>query len=231
MNSTPPSDEIMSTRSQCYTEMKVYIQVASKAANNMVAQEDQTYRYLTVEEWRLLLDSSDIKYEYHNGWVVAMAGGSADHSTAAINVLTDLRGALNSGPCRVYNSDMAVRLSPSDYRFPDATVTCDTRDRGQIRELQAPQVIIEVLSPSTEKEDRTIKFALARACPTVQEYLLIATEYQTVEVYRRAQPRWTYQSYGPGDSIDLESLAIQLAVDRIYRLTDVPFPSALQPND
>jgi Uma2 family endonuclease len=188
----------------------------------MVAQDDLMRRQLTVEEWRLLLATSDIKYEYRDGWVVAMAGGSADHSAVAINITADLRSALGGGPCRVHNSDMAVRYSPTEYRFPDATVSCDARDRGRVKEIVAPRLVVEVLSDSTEKDDRTSKFALARACASVQEYVLIATDYQAVEVYRRAEPRWTYQSYGPGESIDLESLGIALTVKQIYALTEVP---------
>ncbi len=190
----------------------------------MAAQRDQTRRY-TVEEWRALLDSSDVKYEYHNGWLVAMAGGSADYATIGGNAYMLLRATLESTPCRAYNSDMAVRLSPSQYRFPDATVTCDEHDRGRVTEIKAPRTIFEVLSDSTEQEDRINKFALYRSCPSVEEYVLIATRYQGVEVYRRAEPRWTHQNYGPGDTIDLESINISLSVDQLYRLTDVPLRS------
>ncbi len=190
----------------------------------MVAQQDQTRRY-TVEEWRKLLESSDIKYEYRHGWVVAIAGGSADHSRIAGNTYRALDEALEHTPCRPYNSDMAVRLSQVEYRFPDVTLTCDERDRGRVRELQSPRVVVAVLSDSTEKEDRTTTFALYRACPSVQEYVMIATEYQAVEVYRRAEPRWTYQSYEPGSTIELESIGVSLSVDRLYRLTDVPLHS------
>src|ERR1051326_2792445 len=150
----------------------------------MVAQEDHTRRRMTVEEWRKLLRVSAVKYEYRNGWVVAMAGGSADHSAIAINTIRTIQDALGDRPCWVYNSDVAVRLSPSEYRFPDATVSCDVRDRPtrDRTEVVAPRVIVEVLSESTEKDDRTIKLASYRACPSVQEYVLIATDYQTVEV-------------------------------------------------
>jgi len=192
----------------------------------MLAQQDPTRRYLTVEEWRELLRTSDVKYEYHHGWVYAMAGGSADHAHIGGNSYWALREALEGKACRPYNSDIAVRLAPGEYRFPDVTVTCDERDRGSVDEIHSPRVVIEVLSDSTEREDRTRKFALYRSCPSVQEYVLIATAWQAVEVYRRAEPRWTYQSYGPGESIELESIGVELPVDRLYRLTDVPLPSA-----
>jgi Uma2 family endonuclease len=182
---------------------------------------------MSVEGWRELLRTSGIKYEYRNGWVVAMAGGSLAHGRIALNAQVLLDAALASASCWVHNSDVAVRLSPTEYRFPDVTVSCDSSDRPtrDRTEVQAPRLIIEVLSDATEKEDRTTKFALYRACPSVQEYVLVATEYQAVEVYHRGQPRWTYQSYGPGESIELESLELRLPVDQLYRLTDVPLAS------
>lgn len=187
----------------------------------MVARQDRTRRY-TVEEWRTLLESGDTKYEYRHGWVVAMAGGSADHAQIAVNAVVALSSALEGTPCRAYNSDLAVRFSPTEYRFPDVTVTCDERDRGRVKEIHSPRIIVEVLSDSTEQEDRTDKLALYAACPSVQEYVLIATASQSVEVYRRAEPRWTYQGYRPGSAIELESIDVTLSVDALYRLTDVP---------
>src|SRR5262249_39355035 len=152
------------------------------------------------------------------------AGGSLDHSTVAINTIRELQDALGEHPCRVYNSDAAVRLSPTEYRFPDATVTCDDRDRGRVTEVQAPRVVVEVLSDSTEKEDRTTKFALCRACPSVQEYVLIATEYQGVEVYHRSGEVWIYQNHGPEGSVELASINVHIPVARLYRRTNVPLP-------
>ncbi len=135
---------------------------------------------MSVEAWRELERTShDRKHEYINGQVYAMAGGSLDHSQTSINVVLVLRGALGRGPCRVYNSDAAARLSPTRYTYPDATVTCDERDRGGVIEIQAPRVIVVVLSPdSTEGYDRGRKFGYYRACPTVQEYVLVATDHR-----------------------------------------------------
>jgi Uma2 family endonuclease len=194
----------------------------------MVAQEDQTRRHLSVEEWRELLRTSGVKYEYSNGWVYAMAGGSLAHATITLNVQLLLRVALAGGSCWVHTSDAAVRLSPSEYRFPDATVSCDPGDRPTRgnTEVLSPRLIMEVLSDSTEKEDRTTKFALYRACPSVKEYVLVVTEQQSVEVYRRGEAYWTLQWYGPGEDMVLDSIDVQLAVDQLYQLTDVPLPGA-----
>jgi Uma2 family endonuclease len=83
---------------------------------------------------------------------------------------------------------------------------------------------VEVLSDSTEREDRIEKFALYRACSTVEEYVVIATKYQAVEVYRRAPGDWTVHIYGPGELVELRSVAVQLPVSDLYRLSEVPAP-------
>lgn len=131
-----------------------------KGVEFMVAA-DEPHR-IEVEEWRDLLRRSDVKYEYSDDWVYAMAGGSAGHSTIALNLTHDLFDALGDSPCRVYNSDMAVRLSPTEYRFPDASVTGDARDNGSVTEIAFPRLLVEVLSDSTEREDRITKARLYR---------------------------------------------------------------------
>lgn len=186
----------------------------------MVAEKRPTP--MTVDEWRTLLDSGDIKYEYSDGRVHAMSGGTADHATIAINLIRDLVAALDDGPCRVYNSDMAVRLSPTEYRFPDASVSCDTRDRGSVTEVAFPRLLVEVLLDSTEVVDRTVKARLFRACPTVEEHLFITTRFQAVEAYRRAGELWTAEVYLPGDTITLHSVEATLTVDALYQRTETP---------
>jgi Uma2 family endonuclease len=177
---------------------------------------------MSVDEWRELVRTSETRYEYQDGWVYAMAGGTADHARIAQNAIRSLEDALGERPCRVYSADLAVRLSPTAYRFPDVSVTCDEQDRGSVTEVQTPRVLLEVLSESTERIDRGTKLALYRACPSVQTYLLVATDAQGVEVYRRATPHWTYERYGPGEVCEIESIGVQLAVDGLYRRTEVP---------
>lgn len=179
-------------------------------------------RRMSVAEWRDLLRRSSVKYEYSDGWVYAMPGGTANHSRIAVNLTHDLDDALGDGPCGVYNSDMAVRLSPTEYRFPDVSVTCDEHDQGDITEIASPRVLVEVLSDATEREDRTAKVHLYRACPTVEEYAFIITRYRAVEVYRRAGDAWTAEVYVPGETAALNSIDVRLVVDALYRRTDVP---------
>ena len=187
----------------------------------MVAQRE--LQHMTVDEWRELERTShDIKHEYIDGRVYAMSEGSLAHGRIGSNTVRTLEDALAtaSKPCDVYNSDVAARLSPRRYTYPDASVTGDERDRSSPdkTDVQAPCVIVEVLSDSTEAYDRGRKFGLYRACPTVQEYVLVATKYQAVEVYRRTRQGWAiYQSYGPGDEIELTSLGVRFPLAALYK--------------
>ena len=193
---------------------------------SMVAQREP--RRMTVDEWlELERTSHDIKHEYIDGWVYAMSGGSLAHGRIGSNTVRALEDALATAgsPCDVYNSDVAVRLSARRYTYPDASVTCDERDRSapDKTEVQVPCVIVEVLSDSTEAYDRGRKFGLYRACPSVQEYVLIATKYQAVEVFRRTSQGWAiYQSYGQGDEIELTSLGVRFPLAALYRNAGVP---------
>src|SRR5258708_40272607 len=122
-----------------------------------------------------------------------------------------LQDALEGRPCWVYNGDGAPRLSPRCYTFPDASVTCDLRDRGRVTEVQSPRLIVEMLSDTTEAYDRGDKFSYYRACPSVQEYVLIATKRQAVQVYRLTARGWpTYQAYAPDDMAQLATPDYQL---------------------
>jgi Uma2 family endonuclease len=200
--------------------------IFGKGGSIMVAQPSHSLpRYVTVAEWRELQRSSDnVKYEYLDGQIYAMAGGTLDHGRIGINVCSILTDKLEErgSPCRVYNSDVAVRLSPRHYTLPDATVTCDERDRGRVLEIQSPRVIVEVLSDSTEVRDRGEKFRRSRAHPAVQEYVLVSTKYQLVELYRRSPEGWVLSVYAPGDTVELVSLDISFPLAALYKYTDVP---------
>jgi Uma2 family endonuclease len=190
----------------------------------MVAQRMPQPQYMTVDEWRELELQSEVKHEYIDGQVYAIAGGTLAHSFIAVNALTRLNRALEEGPCRVYTSDAACRLSPTRYTYPDVVVTCDECDRPttEEREIQSPRVVIEISSESTERYDRGRKFGYYRACPSVQEYVLISTEYQIVEVFRRTPKVWEYQAYGPRDEVELTSINVCFPVATLYKQTNVP---------
>lgn len=182
----------------------------------MVAQPHRLS--MSVEDY-LTLDRSSLeaRYEYIDGYAYLMSGGTANHSAISINVTSLLRSLLRGSPCRVYNSDLRVRLSEMRYVYPDASVSCDERDRGQIDIVYSPSLVVEVLSPSTEAYDRGRKFGYYRSCPTIQEYVLVDTQQQLVEVYRRARENlWTLHAFDQGERVYLASLDISFLVDDLY---------------
>ncbi len=129
---------------------------------------------MSVEEY-LALDrnSTETRYEYIDGHVTMMAGGTLDHATISLNMASTLRGLLRGSSCRVFALDARVRLSATRYVLPDVTVSCDGRDQGRIDVIQYPHLIVEVLSPSTEDYNRGRKFTYYRECPTIQEYVMV----------------------------------------------------------
>ena len=190
----------------------------------MVAEGAYTAR-VTVDEWRALERISDVKHEYKDGHLYAMAGGSQTHSRIAVNAIAALDAALGDGPCMVYNSDMATRIFERRYTYPDVVVAYEgsgiaSREKT---ELEAPRVVFEVLSDGTERKDRGSKWDDYRRCASLQEYVLVGAEYRRVEVYRRTeQGRGLFQIYGPGDLMEPSSIGVRLPVAALYRRTDVP---------
>lgn len=172
---------------------------------------------MTVEEYFHLEESdSENRYEYVDGQVYMMAGGTFDHSTISGNIYSILWGLLRGKPCRVYNSDIKVQISHKRYFHPDITVTCDPRDRGTGDLLQSPRVIFEVLSPGTEITDRTWKLQNYLALPTMEEYILVNTRSLKMESYRKENGRWIYDIMKAHESVTLSSLGVQFPLRDAY---------------
>ncbi len=179
---------------------------------------------MSVEEY-LALDrnSTETRYEYIDGHVTMMAGGTLDHATISLNIASTLLGLLRGSSCRVFSSDARVRLSATRYVIPDVTVSCDGRDRGRVDVIQYPHLVVEVLSPSTEDYNRGRKFMYYRECPTIQEYVMVNTEYQAVEVCRRARnDLWSFHVFRSGDDVELASLGVRFPIAAVYE--DVTLP-------
>lgn len=173
---------------------------------------------ITVEEY-LDLDKGEIKHEYVNGAVHAMAGGTLEHSAIAVNVGRHLGTALRERPCQVFGSDARVRVEETGLRtYPDVTVACgelERADRGI--SLVNPLVIVEVTSDSTEDWDRGGKFAHYRRIPSLREYLVINHAERLVEHHVRGEAGlWTLRDVRGSEVITLSSLSCTLPLDEIY---------------
>lgn len=176
---------------------------------------------VSVDEYLAAERASAERHEYIDGYVRLMSGGTIDHDALSVNVIRALADRLESSPCRVHSSNLKVRLSPTRYVYPDATVTCDERDRGRGDELHFPRLIVEVLSPGTEAYDRGDKFSYYRACPSLQEYVLVNARQPAVEVYRRAGDFWTLHTFGPEDEVEMSNLRLRCPLASFYRGVNV----------
>jgi Uma2 family endonuclease len=178
---------------------------------------------MSLEEYFSLVEQdSEHAYEYLAGRVYMMTGGSPDHAIIGSNLNGLLQAFLRSRRCIVYNSDVYVQLSEQYRVCPDVTVSCDPRDRGAQEVIRYPTLVAEVLSPTTEARDRGQESLQYRACPSIQEYLLISAEFPLVEVFRREkQGFWSLYTLGLADSIELSSLDLRFPVAELYQNTSL----------
>ena len=178
----------------------------------------QSEYYISPEEYLEGEKVSEIKHEYIDGQVYAMAGASDAHVTVSMNVSMLLRNHLRGSGCRVYMLDMKAQIEAINrYFYPDVMVTCDPRDRESEYFKSYPSLIIEVLSESTEGYDRGKKFASYRHLESLQEYVLISPDRMSVECFRRNQDgHWVLYPYDKGEEVHLASVDFRCAIAEIY---------------
>jgi Uma2 family endonuclease len=163
---------------------------------------------------------SPIRHEYLAGHIYAMAGGTPEHSALAMAVGAKLSLALAGGRCRVFNSDLRIRVRKTGLStYPDVSVVCGPRelDPEDKNTVTNPAVIVEVTSKSTDEFDRGEKFDHYREIPSLREYVLVSHDEHAIEVRRRAPDgRWTTHVAHAGESIALESVPCTLVTSEIY---------------
>src|SRR5437016_7707387 len=180
-------------------------------------------QHMSFEQYLLLVSNSDRRYEYYDGEVRLMAGGSSNHATMSLNFEVALDQALGDDAlCRPYVTDKLVRLTPTKTVIPDVVVSCDVADHGESQIIDSPVLVVEVLSRSTEMTDRFVKLALYQAKESIQEIIFISQIIQRVEVFSRSTTGWIYYQYGTGQSFFLKSLDIEIEVRQLYRRLSIP---------
>ncbi|MUG95397.1 Uma2 family endonuclease [Scytonema sp. UIC 10036] len=174
--------------------------------------------YISSEEYLEAEKYSQIKHEYIDGQVFAMAGASDAHVTISLNLSFLLRNHLRGKGCRVYAFDMKAQIETLNcYYYPDVMVTCDARDREFEYFKKFPCLIVEVLSDSTEALDRGKKFANYRHLETLQEYVLISQDTMIVECFRRnSEGRWELFSFEKDEEVHLASVDFRCPIAAIY---------------
>jgi len=178
-----------------------------------IPMTDEMFEYLTDME-------NPYRYELIDGVVYDMTGSSPEHGAIATNLLTLMKQQLaKGGSCRVYQ-DQCVAIPGNPSVVPDVVLTCDLSDWDKSRRLkpfkvQCPLIVVEVLSPSTERYDRAEKFARYQRCPSLEVYILVSQDEPHVEVYRRANA-WKQELFLVDQVVKLDQLALELSLDEIY---------------
>lgn len=172
---------------------------------------------LSVEEYLAGERDGEVRHEYVAGQAYAMAGASARHNRIAGNIFTRLSARLDGADCEPFISDMKVRVAPDLFYYPDVVVACDPPGADPYFRAE-PRLVVEVLSPSTERADRHEKLAAYRNCPSVQEYALVSQERMAVELHRRAADGWHAEVITrPDDPCAFRSVGLTLTLAEVYR--------------
>lgn len=183
---------------------------------------------MTVEEFFDLIENDpDHRYEYIDGEVYMMTGGTRRHALLSNNLGSIFHGLLRGKPCLVFSSDACIQLSETRYVCPDISVSCDPRDSDSGDNLEEddklvrhPCLVVEVLSPDSRSRDRGKKVQLYQDCLSIQDYLIVDAESPTVWHYQRQEnATWTVQMLHLEDSIELISIGARCSVAEIYEKT------------
>lgn len=176
-------------------------------------------RRFTPEEYLLVENQAEYKSEYYDGEIYAMAGASYRHTEIVGNLFAYFRQALKGSDCKPLMLDVRVK-SWQAYTYPDIVIVCGPPQfTDEYDTLTNPTLIVEVLSDSTEKTDRTIKFERYKTIESLQEYLLVAQNEPGFELFRRADAGWIQTA--SSDSVTLASLNIKL--ERAAAYEDISF--------
>ena len=183
-------------------------------ANRVVKQQ-----FISEAEYLAGEKIADIKHEYIDGEVFAMAGASASHNRISLNVARKFGNHLEGKPCQPYISDMKVNVG-TKYFYPDVLVDCSgLNDDSHV--TQSPTLIVEVLSKSTRRTDETIKRIAYTQINTLLEYVLIEQDFVDIEVIRRRNG-WQSEHFYLGDSVTFEAIGLTLMVEEIYDRVNNP---------
>lgn len=178
--------------------------------------------YISPQEYLAIERQNPIRHEYRQGLVYAMTGGTDNRDRIAFNLLKIIDNHFgDSSEYRFYSGGVKVNYEEQFYYYPDAFVTCDSRDRCDRYVKRYPKLIVEVLSASTQAFDRGEKFNDYQKLASLEEYVLISQDSQRIECRRRT-PNQTWETviYEVRDRVFLDSINLALDIAQIYRGLD-----------
>jgi len=176
--------------------------------------------HYTFAEYIALEQASNVKHEYLKGQIYAMAGGTPEHAALAAAVSGLMFAQIQKGRCRVYSSDLRVRvLATGLATYPDVTVMCGPveRDPDDKNTAVNPTVIVEVTSTGTEEYDRGEKLEGYQKIPSVRDIVLVSHREHKIETWQRRGDEWTRVAAGRGERVRLDSIGCTLDVDAVYQ--------------
>ena len=182
--------------------------------------------HYTWDEYVAFEATSNVKHEYLDGRIYAMAGGTPEHPALAAAVIGLLFPQLRNGRCRAHDADLRVRvLATGLATYPDVTVVCGPRERdpNDASSVVNPTLIVEVLSRSTEEYDRGDKFEHYKRIPSLKQYVLVSHREQAVEVWTRGEgDAWGSRVARAGEIMTLDAVGATLDVRELYEAAAEP---------
>jgi len=160
---------------------------------------------------------SEVKHEYIDGSIYAMAGASRNHERIAGNIYRQFGNHLQNKPCEPFSSDIKIKVG-SKFFYPDVMVVCDEQSSHEYY-TESPVIIVEVLSKSSRRIDETTKRIAYQSIPSLKEYVLIEQDFVDVEVCRKSDG-WVSRHFFWGDSVYFEAVELTLTVAEIYDRVD-----------
>lgn len=176
-------------------------------------QVDPQRLYLSIDEYRRLEEQSEIKHEYVAGEIFAMSGASLGHNRVSGKLFNVFSNHLKGGPCEAFMADMRLHIETEYHDFcyyPDVMVACNLQERSETCEIETPKLVIEVLSPSTQSNDRREKALTYQRVSSIEEFALVAQDRPEVTIYRRHE-KWRPQLISGMDAI-VQFTSIQLSL-------------------
>lgn len=195
-------------------------------SGSLPAMATDPVRHLSPEEYLAFERRAETKHEYVGGELFAMTGASLGHNLIVSHLVAELDVQFRGRPCRVFANDLRVAVSPDGpFYYPDVVALCaeprlldDERDT-----LLNPEVVVEVLSPSTEAFVRGLKFSHYRAVPSLREVLFVAQDAIRVEHFvRQADEQWLLTDHaGPEAVVELSTLGCRIELARVYDKVEI----------
>jgi len=187
---------------------------------------------LTVDEYIKQEHESNIKYEYHDGRIYALAGGTLNHGMLCGNIFGELRGKLKEkqSNCKPYTSEIKVFIEKTNsFVYPDSMVICGEIEKSKLEKnsVTNPMLIVEVLSKSTSDYDRGDKFYLYRQLSSLKEYVLIEQDRYVVDVHYKSENSdlWRITRYeGIDQKLKFQSIGIEISMKDLYDDLDFSGP-------